>query len=202
MASFIPLGAATTNFWVKDKVREKKPSGHASGSNKLQVPENENNGTNSLYGGYFGYDRRTWTIAKETSSIVTFALVDPAGEQGFPGSIIAAKTPIMLTYEETSDLDGYFAQFDASRIIATDGHLIPTGDLIEAPGLPLNFSVAKSIGMSINMTEGRDYCGIANIPSVEHKFRDKVYTCNDIFNASQPIPRKASHDAWRSVAVL
>ncbi|KAK0453460.1 galactose mutarotase-like protein [Armillaria borealis] len=224
----------------------------ASGPNKFQVPKNENNGTNSLHGGYFGYDRRTWGVVKRTSSVVTFTLVDPAGEQGFPGTVIAAvtyelktkatwrismeavateKTPIMLSghhywnleaYKETNDLDGHFAQFDASRVIATDGDLIPTGDLLEAPGTPLDFHVAKSIGVSINTTEGKDYCGTGcmgfdncwiydgndghrpvfsvwsinsgiRIDVVTNQLALQVYTCNGIFNASRPIPRKASH---------
>ncbi|PBL02369.1 galactose mutarotase-like protein [Armillaria gallica] len=292
MANFIPLGAAATNLWVKDKngrfrdillgydnltMYETDPnhpnfgpvvgryanrirngtftipiSKDASGPNKFQVPKNENNGTNSLHGGYFGYDRRTWSVAKRTSSVVTFTLVDPAGEQGFPGTVIAAvtyelkakatwkismeavateKTPIMLSghhywnleaYEETSDLIGHFAQFDASRVIATDGHLIPTGDLLDTPGTPLDFRVAKSIGVSINTTEGKDYCGTdcvgfdncwiydgndgrqpafsvwsinsgIRIDVVTNQLALQVYTCNGIFNASQPIPRKASH---------
>ncbi|KAK0230953.1 galactose mutarotase-like protein [Armillaria fumosa] len=311
MASFIPLGTATTNLWVKDKarlnhwhistgksdlfpfqnerfrdillrydnltvyetvpnhpnfgpvvgrqvpmknIRDSAYDTHkdASGPNKFQVPKNENNGTNSLHGGYFCYDRRTWTVAKRTSSFVTFALVDLAGQQGFPGTVIAAvtyelkakatwkismeavateKTPIMLSghhywnleaYEETSNLNGHFSQFDASRVIATDGHLIPTGDLLEAPGTPLDFRVAKSIGMSINATEGKDYCGTGYVgfdncwiydsndrrhPAlsvwsinsgirmdvVTNQTALQVYTCNGIFNASQPIPRKASH---------
>lgn len=52
-------------------------------------------------------------------------------------------TPIMLSghhywnleaYEETQDLNGHIAQFEASRFIATDGNLIPTGKLTPVAG--------------------------------------------------------------------
>ncbi|KAK0490853.1 galactose mutarotase-like protein [Armillaria novae-zelandiae] len=270
MASFIPLGAAATNLWVKDKNGRFRDislgydnltdpnhpnfgpvvgryanrirngtftipiSKDASGPNKFQVPKNENNGTNSLHGGCFGYDRRARSVAKKTSSVVTFALVDPAGEQGFPGTVIAAVTyelkakaawKINMEAVATERTPIMFSIFDASRVIATDGHLIPTGDLLETPGTPLDFRVAKSIGESINATEGNDYCGTGCVgfdncwicdsndghqPTFSMRHVDvadggkridvvtnqpalQVYTCNGIFNASQPILKKASH---------
>jgi aldose 1-epimerase len=62
-------------------------------------------------------------------------------------------------YQESEDLVDHVAQFDASYVIATDGHLIPNGSLIDVAGTPLDFSVAKSIGDSINATAPFQYCG-------------------------------------------
>jgi aldose 1-epimerase len=77
-------------------------------------------------------------------------------------------TPIMLSghhywnleaYQETQDLVGHFAQFDASRVIGTDGILVPNGNLADVSGTPLDFRTAKSVGGSINATAPFGFCG-------------------------------------------
>lgn len=62
-------------------------------------------------------------------------------------------------YEETQDLLGHHAQFEASKIIATDGLLIPSGKVTDVTGTPLDFRKAKSLGEAINATAGAEYCG-------------------------------------------
>ncbi|KAJ7498768.1 galactose mutarotase-like domain-containing protein [Mycena latifolia] len=162
---------------------------NASGPNKFQITENENNGTDTLHGGIVGYDQRPWSVVKKSSNSVTFSLLDPNGDQGFPGTVVTAVTytleakstwkismhsiaseltPIMLSghhywnleaYQETQDLVGHVAQFGASNIITTDGQLIPNGQLTPVEGTPLDFRKAKSIGGSINATAAAQYCG-------------------------------------------
>ncbi|KAF9055529.1 galactose mutarotase-like protein [Hymenopellis radicata] len=225
---------------------------NVSGPNKYQVPENEHNGTNSLHGGEIGYDRRPWSVLYKTANAVTFGLVDPDGEQGFPGTVLVAvtyaleaeatwkismnaiataETPIMLSghhfwnldaYQDSEDLLGHVAQFDASRVIATDGNLIPNGELIDVTGTPLDFREAKSIGESINDTEPFAYCGTdcvgfdnawiydtnsedepvfsvwstnsgIKLDVITNQPALQIYSCNGIFNPDLPIPRKAAH---------
>ncbi|KAH7931243.1 galactose mutarotase-like protein [Leucogyrophana mollusca] len=225
----------------------------ASGPNKYHVPENENNNTDTLHGGLIGYDRRNWTVAAQTSNSVTFNLTDPDGDQGFPGAVQTSityeldemgvfkismhatadkQTPIMLSchqywnleaYEETQDLSGHYAQIMSSKVIGTDGLLIPNGSFVEAEGTPLDFHAAKSIGNTIPSTASYEYCGtectgfdnafiydkdvmnngktqfsmwsinsgirmdvVTNQPALQ------MYTCNGIYNATLPIPRKGS----------
>lgn len=62
-------------------------------------------------------------------------------------------------YQETQDLVGHQAEFAASKVIATDGQLIPTGELLDVEGTPLDFRKAKSLGGSINSTAPFAYCG-------------------------------------------
>ncbi|KIJ70101.1 hypothetical protein HYDPIDRAFT_23244 [Hydnomerulius pinastri MD-312] len=162
----------------------------ATGSGtKYHVPENENNGTDTLHGGLVGYDRRNWTLTAQTKSAVTFNLTDPDGDQGFPGTVKTSvtydlqnnglfkitmhatsdkQTPIMLSchqywnleaYQETQDLSGHYAQIQSSKIIATDGLLIPNGSFVEAKGTPLDFHSGKSIGDAIKLTAPYQYCG-------------------------------------------
>ncbi|KAF8897676.1 galactose mutarotase-like domain-containing protein [Infundibulicybe gibba] len=289
-ADFIPLGATTTNFWVRDKrgafrdillgfddhtLYQSDLEGHpyfgpvvgryanrirdgtftipisknASGPNQFQVPKNENN--NTLHGGTDGYDRRVWSIGQLSSNSVTFKLLDPDGAQGFPGAVTTSvtytlepkstwkismhavatkKTPIMLSghhywnfeaYRETQDLVGHHAQFEASKFVATDGALIPTGKLTDVGGTPLDFRKAKSIGASINATAAGQFCGTGcvgfdncwifdrntgtkpvfsvwsqnsgiKLDIITNQPALQIYSCNGLFNASAPITRKRS----------
>ena len=47
-------------------------------------------GTDTLHGGDIGYDRRVWSTLLQTQNEVTFGLVDPDGDQGFPGTVLTA----------------------------------------------------------------------------------------------------------------
>ncbi|EIN10310.1 galactose mutarotase-like protein [Punctularia strigosozonata HHB-11173 SS5] len=222
----------------------------SSGPGVFHIVENENGGKDTLHGGSDGFDRRVWTVSKQTAHSVTFTVLDPDGMQGFPGTVHATVTytlenhatwnikihatadkltPIMLSghhywnleaFEESADLDAHFAQFPSSRVVGTDGILIPTGELLEVEGTPLDFRKAKSIGAAINQTAGLDYCGtgcvgfdncwvydehdekkpVFSLWSTNSGIRLdvttnqpalQVYTCDGIFNASLPIPRKA-----------
>ncbi|KDQ64640.1 hypothetical protein JAAARDRAFT_167124 [Jaapia argillacea MUCL 33604] len=223
----------------------------ASGPNVYHIPENENNGTDTLHGGTDGFDRRIWNVSEQTAHSVTFTMLDPDGMQGFPGNVQTSVTytlephstwkismfatadkltPILLSghhywnleaYEETQDLVGHYAQFAASRVIATDGLLIPNGTLLDVTGTPLDFRNAKSLGGSINSTAPFAYCGnncvgfdncwiydnstwstpAFSLWSVNSGIKLdvytdqpalQVYTCNGLYNSTLPIPRKAS----------
>ncbi|KAF9269596.1 galactose mutarotase-like protein [Marasmius fiardii PR-910] len=156
---------------------------------KFEVPKNTNNGTDAVHGGFDGYNSRVWDVLTRSENSVTFTLLDPDGKEGFPGFVFntatytldrdssfkislrawaTKETPIMLTghhfwnleaYQESEDLSSHFMQLDSSRFVATDGHLIPTGDLATVENTPLNFRKAKSIGGSINDTAASEYCG-------------------------------------------
>lgn len=60
------------------------------------IPENENNGKDTLHGGIVGYDQRNWTIVSANTSSITFSLLDEAFE-GFPGNIITYATYTVST---------------------------------------------------------------------------------------------------------
>ena len=55
------------------------------------IPENENDGHDTLHGGTVGYDQRNWTVVSANASSITFSLLDLAFE-GFPGNIITYAT--------------------------------------------------------------------------------------------------------------
>ncbi|MFZ4519386.1 MAG: aldose epimerase family protein [Microthrixaceae bacterium] len=61
-----------------------------------------NNGANTLHGGPDGFDRRVWAVRDADDGVdgaaVTFDLVSPDGDQGFPGQVRAS-----ATYELSGD---------------------------------------------------------------------------------------------------
>ncbi|KAJ9631930.1 hypothetical protein H2203_000331 [Taxawa tesnikishii (nom. ined.)] len=92
------------------------------------VLPNENNNNDTLHGGPNGWDWRNWTVVAHTTDSITFSLVDPDGDQGFPGEVISyvtytltpyqwhikmvalattKKTPIMLSSHTYWNLDGF-----------------------------------------------------------------------------------------------
>jgi aldose 1-epimerase len=78
------------------------------------------------------------------------------------------ETPILLSahhywnfeaYQETQDLSGHYARIDSSKIIATDGLLIPNGSYVDVNGTALDLRKSKSLGQAINDTGMHEYCG-------------------------------------------
>lgn len=85
-------------------------------------------GANTLHGGPNGWDYRNFTVVSHTEDSITFSIVDPDGEQGFPGEVVSyitytvhdstwdfkmvaiattKKTPIMLSSHGYWNLDGF-----------------------------------------------------------------------------------------------
>lgn len=83
-------------------------------------------------------------------------------------AVASAETPIMLTghhywnfeaYQESQDLNAHYVQFYSSRFVATDGNLIPTGELRSVDNTPMDFRKARSVGLSILETTPGEFCG-------------------------------------------
>lgn len=95
---------------------------------EYKVDANENGGLDTLHGGSNGWDWRNWTVESHTDTSITFSLLDPDGEQGFPGDVksyvtysvtpyswhlkmlasaLTKKTPIMLSSHTYWNLDGF-----------------------------------------------------------------------------------------------
>ncbi|KAF9038239.1 galactose mutarotase-like protein [Panaeolus papilionaceus] len=219
-------------------------SKNASGPNRFSLSQNQDN--NTAHGGFKGYDRRVWTVEQVSAHSVTFSLVDPDGTEGFPGTVIttvtykleskatwkismkstaSALTPIMLTghhywnleaYQESQTLDAHFMEARASKYLATDEVLLPTGQLSPVANTSLDLREARSLGRSISNTPGGigyDHCLVFNkpIPNVRqpavslwstnsgikmdiftNQIAVQVYTCNYILTPGLPIPRKKS----------
>jgi aldose 1-epimerase len=140
-----------------------------------QIPLN--NGPNSLHGGPEGFSKKLW-IAEENADSVSFTLVSPDGDMGYPGTLTVTVTysltggALRLDYTATTDKTticnvtnhAYFnlAGEQATSILAheltipaehftpVNETLIPTGELRPVAGTPFDFRQATPIGARIN----------------------------------------------------
>lgn len=142
-----------------------------------QLAKNENN--NNLHSGPDGYDYRLWNVEEADDSAVTFVLMSPDGDQGFPGNFEVSVTytltdenAVEIHYEGSCDQDtvvnmtnhSYFnlAGHDAGSIEnqtlvlkaeqfspVIDSASIPTGEHAPVQGTPMDFTREKAIGAEI-----------------------------------------------------
>ena len=138
---------------------------------EYQVPLND--GPNALHGGVEGFDKRVWSARPEADG-VTFGLVSPAEDQGFPGrlSIEAryrltehalhidyvgmtdAPTVVNVTNHAYFNLAGessgtilnHMLRIPAAQYTPVNAALIPTGELASVEGTPFDFRTATRIG--------------------------------------------------------
>ncbi|MEN9933382.1 MAG: hypothetical protein RIS17_1955, partial [Pseudomonadota bacterium] len=146
-----------------------------------QLPLND--GANSLHGGTTGFNKRLWTIRIASAERVVLHLVNPDGDQGFPGTLDVTATHALddenrlsVTYEAKTDRptivnltnhsywnlagEGSGSALDhrlmiaADQFLPTDAGLIPTGEVRPVAGTAFDFRDATPIGVRIR--EGSD----------------------------------------------
>ena len=139
----------------------------------------KNNGENSLHGGVFGYDRKVWDVISATSQEIKFRLVSPDGDEGYPSelsidmtytltdnnefvinykAISDGDTPVNLTNHTFFNLGGHdsgcinhhIMTIYASKYTPVDSALIPTGEIADVEGTPLDFRRPTAIGERLN----------------------------------------------------
>jgi aldose 1-epimerase len=129
-------------------------------------------GRHSLHGGAHGFGRRPWNLVEHGSNAATLALVSPAGDEGYPGTLrvwcryelmepatlaldLAATTDeatiVNLAQHSYFNLDGSDDVRDHELRIAadfytpTDSELIPTGEIARLVGTPFDFRAARPV---------------------------------------------------------
>lgn len=142
---------------------------------EYQLPVDPENG-NNLHGGN-GFDKRLWESEadlNDEAATVTFTLVSPDGDEGFPGNL-----SISVRYTLTADnrwIIDYFAETDqatlynptnhvyfnllgdpgqsvgehtlklgADRFIEIDSAVLPTGNLVDVTGTPFDFRAGRPL---------------------------------------------------------
>lgn len=143
-----------------------------------------NNGPNHLHGGLQGFHLRLWN-ATLLEDGVTFQLVSPDGDQGYPGELqvsvtyqlehsgltldytarALSPTVLNLTNHAYWNLSGagsihdHVLQIHADRILETDANTLPTGNFLDVAGTPYDFRQPRRIGERIAETgAGYDDC--------------------------------------------
>jgi aldose 1-epimerase len=147
-----------------------------------QLPLN-NNG-NTLHGGLKGLDKVVWQASKpagDSSLLLTYTSKD--GDQGFPGNLkvevvytLTADNSLEIAYSATTDkatpvnltnhcyfnlsagregtILNHEVMMNADKYTAVDTLLIPTGQLPDVKGTPMDFTTAKTIGKEIASVKG------------------------------------------------
>jgi aldose 1-epimerase len=153
---------------------------------------------NNLHSGPDFYVYRIWdAVAEDTEegSKVTFSLLSPDGDQGYPGNARISVTYTLLKdnalrieYNMVSDKDTianftnhtYFnlaghnsgdvlkqkVWIDADFFTIADEESIPTGELVPVKGTPMDFTTAKEIGREIDA----DYAPLQMAGGYDHNW--------------------------------
>ncbi|WP_294151230.1 aldose epimerase family protein [uncultured Clostridium sp.] len=141
-----------------------------------------NNGPNNLHSGPDFYRNRIWdteVTEEEDGTSITFSLLSPDGDQGYPGNArisvvytLTEENELKIRYHMVCDQDtvanmtnhSYFnlaghrsgsamdqlVWIDADRYTPTDDVAIPYGELRPVAGSPMDFTVKKPIGRDID----------------------------------------------------
>ena len=141
--------------------------------------EKNDNGENNLHSGNDFYNKRFWKVVQEKEDSITFELYSPDKDQGYPGALtmrvtyeLTADGTLHLEYEAVPDKDtiinmknhSYFnlgghdsgdvlnhkLTIDADYFTRADAQSIPTGELLEVAGTPMDFRSPHAIGERID----------------------------------------------------
>ena len=153
-----------------------------------------NDGPNHLHGGVQGFSRRVWQVEELEAHRAVFSLFSPDGEEGYPGALRVRVeyrldgAALELRYLAESDRDtlcnltnhSYFNLagqgsgtvldqelcIHARRYTPTDGNSIPTGELAEVAGTPMDLRSPTPIGARI----GEDFPQLAQAGGYDHNY--------------------------------
>ncbi len=142
-----------------------------------------NNFGNSLHGGNVGFDKVIWNVTKIGDSSLKLTYQSKDGEEGYPGNLNAEviyalgsdnslkidytattdkATPVNLTNHSYFNLSagkdstilGHVVQLNAEKYTPVNDQLIPTGQVADVKGTPLDFTTAKTVGKEIDKVKG------------------------------------------------
>ena len=169
-----------------------------------------NNKGNNLHSGPDSYAFRLWTLESYEENILVLSLHSPDGDQGFPGNADIRVTytlqepqTLSITYDAVSDKDTVFnmtnhtyfnlaghdkperameqiLSMPARFYTVADSKSIPTGELRDVAGTPMDFREPKPIGRDLD----QDYEGLCLQGGYDHNF--EVF-CNPCATLSDPL---------------
>ena len=143
-----------------------------------------NNNGQSLHGGLKGFDKVLWeAVVLPGDSSIQLSYVSVDGEEGYPGNLkvqvvytLTENNSIKIEYTATTDKTtvlnltnhAYFnltagkspniyehiVQLNANKYTPVDSNLIPTGELLDVKGTPMDFTTPKKVGQDLDKVAG------------------------------------------------
>lgn len=139
----------------------------------------KNDNGNNLHSGTNYYNKRIWNVGEKTDSKIEFVLHSPDGDQGYPGTLdmhvtyeLTEDNELRLIYDAVPDqdtiinmtnhsyfnLDGHdsgnvlkeLVTLDADYFTRADAQSIPTGELVDVTGTPMDFRMPRTLGEAID----------------------------------------------------
>ena len=164
------------------------------GDETYQIPTNDN-GVNTLHGGYKGLDHVVWDVKESTDSTLTLTYLHADGQEGFPGNLLIEMTyavtsanEFRVTYSATTDkptivnisnhpffnlkgegegdILGHQVCIKAGRFTGVDELGVPTGEIIPVEGTPMDFREPHAIGERID----EPYVQLKNARGYDHNW--------------------------------
>jgi aldose 1-epimerase len=138
-----------------------------------------NNGENHLHGGKNGFNNVVWEARLIDYSTLELSYNSIDGEEGYPGNLdikviyqltnknelkveywatTDKSTPVNLTHHSFFNLHGdgrgsindHLLQINAESYTPVNQNLIPTGEIADVKGTPMDFRIAKTIGKDLD----------------------------------------------------
>lgn len=143
---------------------------------KYELEKNDHG--NNLHSGPDVYNQRMWETENAEDGKVTFLLHSADGDQGYPGSLdmrvtyeLTEENELRITYDAVPDQDtiinmtnhsyfnlnghnsgtvlGHQVMLNADDFTRADEESIPTGELVDVTGTPMDFRKAHALGDEI-----------------------------------------------------
>lgn len=140
-----------------------------------------NDGVNTLHGGRTGFHSRVWNANQTSDSTLVLTYLSKDGEEGYPGNLTTTvtytlgankelridynamtdKTTVLnltnhayfnLNGEGSGDILDHVLTLNADKFTEANEQLIPTGQILNVAGTPLDFRQPVAIGQRINDT--------------------------------------------------
>lgn len=138
-----------------------------------------NNGPNSLHGGDKGFDMVVWDATQVSPAKIEFSYFSKDGEQGYPGNLKVDMTyaltdndELIITYKAETDkktvvnlthhsffnlhgagngtINDHYLTINADKFTPVDSLLIPSGEIREVEGTPMDFRRPMTIGSRVD----------------------------------------------------
>ena len=167
---------------------------------KVYPLDPNDNDKNTLHSGFRPYKNRLWQVAWQEENSICLRLDSPDGDQGFPGNAqirvtytLESGNTLCIAYDAVCDKDTVFNMTNhsyfnlaghdrpeeamkqilsapARHFTVTHAEAIPTGELRDVAGTPMDFRTPKPIGRDIN----EDYEPLQLLGGYDHNF--EVFT--------------------------